>query len=51
MHLKLLDLAGAVDVVGDSVAPSVRVSGDEIPSECTSKLPNHKAMKRGTCFR
>jgi len=31
VHLKLLDLAGAVDVVGDSVAPSVRVSGDEIP--------------------
>ena len=31
VHLKLLYLARAVDVVGDGVAPCVRVGSDEIP--------------------
>jgi hypothetical protein len=51
VHLKFLDLAGAVDVIGDGVAPGVRVSRDEIPSECTCQLANHKTMTRGRCFR
>ena len=51
MHLKLLDLAGAVDVVRDGVTPCVRVSSDEIPSECTCQLANNKTMTRGRCFR
>jgi hypothetical protein len=31
VHLQLLYLAGTIDVVGDGVSPSVRMSGDEIP--------------------
>ena len=31
MHLQLLYFAAAVDVVGDSVAPSVRVRSDKVP--------------------
>ena len=33
MHLQLLDLAGAVDVVGYGVAPGVRMCSDEVPPE------------------
>jgi hypothetical protein len=51
VHLKLLDLAGAVDVVGDGVAPGVRVCRDEIPSERTRQPANHKTMARGRCLR
>ena len=32
MHLQLLDLTRAVDVVGESVTPCVRMRSDEIPS-------------------
>ena len=38
MHLQLLDLAGAVDVVGYGVAPGVRMCSDEVPPETAQLL-------------
>jgi hypothetical protein len=48
VHLQLLDFAGAVDVVGDGVTPSVRVGRDEIPSvKCTSGSENRPMKAAG----
>ena len=33
VHLQLLDLAGAVDIVGYGVTPGVRMRSDEVPPE------------------
>jgi len=38
VHLQLLDLARAVDVVRDGVAPGVRVRSDEVPPETAQLL-------------
>jgi hypothetical protein len=46
VHLQLLDVAAAVDVVGEGVAPSVRVRGDEVPSDETKSQAAEKKVKK-----